>query len=337
MSTPKTTLLHLGTRKTRFPEDGPFHDGLARYADMTVIRDAEDRSAAEKIDLIRRHKVLLLMWGCDKIPDGLWDDPGALEYVLQVGGGCPKIFRIYDHGVVMTNWGDSPALNVAEGAMALLLTMLKDIPAQIHENERGGKHLPKDKYVSGTLYDLKLGIYGYGMIGRKFVEMVRPFEPRLMIYDPYAELPEDVERAESLEQLFDWSEAIAVHAAHTPETRHSVTADLLRRLPDHGLLISTVRNDVAVQEDVYAEIRSGRLRVALDVLAYDLPEPEPDDPIRQCENGLLTWHDISHYRWPPRPGQLSRHERVAIENLRRYVHGEPLMWVISRQQLERMT
>lgn len=330
-------LLHLGTSNTRFPERGPFRNALAELADLTIVRDAETLDDAGKADLIRRHDVLLLIWGCAPIPELVWENPGELRYILQVGGGCPKVYPIYDHGIVMTNWGDASAQNVAEGAMALLLATLKDIPAQVRETERGGSHLDKARFKSGTLNGLKLGVYGYGFVGRRFVEMARPFLPQIAVFDPYAEVPDCLHRTASLTELFDRSEAVGVFAAYTEQTHHSIDGDLLRRLPDGGVLFSVVRGEIAVRDDLFAEALSGRLRIGWDVLAYTLPEPAIDDPIRACDNALLTWHDISHFRWPPRSGALSTYEKVTVDNLRRFAHGEPLQWIVTREQLARMT
>jgi D-3-phosphoglycerate dehydrogenase len=334
----KVKLLHLGTASTRMPKDGPFFDGLSRHAEMTVVRNAETLSGSEKASLIRKHEVLLCMWGSAEIPDEVFNDVGEWRYLLNVGGGCPKKYQLHDHGIILSNWGDSPAHGVAEGAFALLLNALKDLPAQTLANCRGETHLPKEKYVSGTLNGTKVAIYGMGMIGRKFAQMLLPFDCEIGYFDPYAEgLPETYRKFDSLESLMDWAEILVVHAAVTPETRHTVDKHMLSKLPDNGVVVSTVIGSVFVEKDLYAEAMSGRLRVGYDVIDYDMPDPAADDPIRHCENITFTWHDVSHFRWPDMTGKLQVHEKVCIENLHRYCAGEKLLWVIDREKHMRMT
>ena len=334
----KVKLLHLGTASTRMPKDGPFFDGLARYAEVTVIRNAEALSESEKAALIRTHEVLLNMWGSAEIPDEVFDEVGDWKYLLNVGGGCPKKYQLHDHGILLTNWGDSPAHGVAEGAFALLLNALKDLPAQTLANRRGETHLPKERYVSGSLYGSKVAIYGMGMIGRKFAAMLGPFDCEIGFFDPYTDgLSGAYRKFDSLESLMEWAEILVVHAAVTPETKHTLDKRMLAKLPDHGVVVSTVIGSVFVEKDLYAEAMSGRLRVGYDVTDYERPEPAPEDPIRQCEAITFTWHDISHFRWPDMTGKLKGYEKVCIENLRRYGAGEPLRWVIDRTKHMRMT
>lgn len=108
-----------------------------------------------------------------------------MSYICNISGGLARWIplSIIEAGIPVTNWGDAIALDMAEAAIALLLASLEDLlPQQLHVRA-GGWHRPERRV--GMMYGLRIGIYGMGVIGRKFVDYVRPFECQLHYYDPY--------------------------------------------------------------------------------------------------------------------------------------------------------
>ena len=106
--------------------------------------------------------------------------------------------ELVEAGILVSNWGDHPANGVAEAAMTLLLGVLKDLPKVIGvaRDQKWGV----ETRIRGTLAGTRVGIYGCGVIGRRFVELLQPFGSQIRIYDPFAEaLPEGSERADSLD------------------------------------------------------------------------------------------------------------------------------------------
>jgi len=131
------------------------------------------------------------------------------------------------------------------------------------------------------------------------------------------------------EALFAASQAVVIHAGLTAETRASVTAERLAVLPDHGVVINTVRGGIVDQEALFAELRSGRLRAGLDVLEPDrLPGGHE---ARQWENCLFTAHNIAR-QWPGADAgtRLQPMHHVCLDNLQRFARGEPLRFTYDR-------
>ena len=309
----------------------PFQDALNKMGILTIVENGADMTESERAAIIREHSVLLTSWGACPVPEELARNPGALKYICHVTGTLRGIVpeAIIESSIPVTNWGDTPARVIAEGAMTLLLATIKDIHRQTTEIEAGGWALDKIN-SGGSLDQLHVGIYGFGMIGGKLADMLRPFNPILHVYDPYADsLPADIDRVESLEELFDKSQAVVVCAALTSETEKSVTADLLARLPRHGLLVNTARGAIIDQEALFAELESGRLRAALDVLEPDvLPQ---NHPARQWPNLILTAHAICR-EWPEddsRTGTLKRMHQVCIDNIQCHLRDKTLRFQIN--------
>src|SRR5690606_31189377 len=245
--------------------------------------------------------------------------------------------RVVDSEVVITNWGDYPAYPVAEGAMALLLAVLKDMHHQISEIEADGWRMDMHQH-GGTLRNRRIGIYGFGVIGSAFYELLEPFGPRVAIFDPYVDIfPPKAMSVDSLEDLFGFAEIIVIHAGLTDETRKSVTAGLLAKLPRHGVVINTARGAIIDQEALFRELESGRLRAGLDVLDPDyLP---PGHPARKWPNLILTAHRIDQ-GWPDfyeEPTTLNEMQRICVDNLRRFAKGQPLRFVFDKRRYQLST
>lgn len=319
-----------------------FRQALAEREFRVEHLASESLSAEELITKIREHEVLLLSWESPMLPDELAAHPGALRYICHLTGSVRNHIpeAIIESDIVVTNWGDSIGPSVAEGALTLMLACLKNIRPQI-EDKLGGAWVIANADSIGSLQNLKLGLYGFGHIGRCFYELVKPLGPDLRVYDPYTPaLPDDCQRVGSLRELFSDSEAVAIFAALTDETRETVDGSLLRMLPDQGIIINTARGDIIRQDDLFAEVASGRLRAGLDVLAD--PDWLPmDHKALRYRNLILTSHRAGDSYWQTHISneakRLAFFHKTCLENLICYRNKQPLNHVIGRLQYGRMT
>jgi len=309
-----------------------FISALEELGELTLVENGKDIAEDERAALIRQHQVLLTSWSVPPVPMALADDPGELRYVCNVTGELSQWvpLEIVEAGIPVTNWGDTPAISVAEGAMTLLLAVLKDLHTQTQAIRQGAWALGRES-CGGSLYRLAVGIYGCGVIARRFIDLLRPFGATIRVFDPFvATIPEGCERVDSLEALFGSSQASVVHCGLTDDTRGTVTRDLLALLPDHGVVINTARGAIIDQDALFDELRSGRLRAGLDVT---VPEPLPvSHEARSWPNCILTAHSIAR-GWPGNGSDtLAPMHDVCLDNLRRFKHGEPLRFTYDRDR-----
>lgn len=317
---------------------GRFVREVKELGSLKIVADGQRLKPEKIIRLMRACDVLLTGWGSVPVPVELADDPGRLRYVCHLTGTVAGIvpIEIVRAGMPVTNWGDAPAYPVAEGALALLLACLKQLPEHLDTKRAGRWHSRKRDWI-GSMRGLRLGFYGYGAIGRAFHELCRPLQPCVTVFDPYvAKLPAGTARAKNLETLFENSDAVAIHAALTPGTRHSVTAGLLARLPDGGIVINTARGEIIDQDALFAELKAGRLRAGLDVLAGDDRLPARH-PARRWSNLIMTSHEAHVSGWPPDPERLDPWHEVALDNLRRFLRKKPLRYRLTEERLARST
>lgn len=333
-------LLHIASRKPNERVWVPdFLAALERIGDLALVEDGDDLTDAACAELIRQCDVLITCWQSLPVPRSLAEDRGRLRYICNVTGSVRQSvpIELVEAGIPLTNWGDAPAGRLAEGAMTLLLAAVKNLRLRIETASAGGGALPGDAF-SGTLEGMQVGVYGCGAIGRRFVEMLRPFEPVIRVYDPYVDgLPPGCLRSDSLPELFRESQAIVIHAGLSDETGGSVTAELLAMLPDNGIVINTARGAIIDQTALFSELESGRLLAGLDVLHPD--KLAADHPARKWPNLILTSHNIgkAFAEGTVRPRGLQKMHRRCLENLERFFAGEPLEFAMDRDRYLRST
>lgn len=136
-----------------------------------------------------------------------------------------------------------------------------------------------------------VGIVGFGDLGRRFRELIRPFRNEVRVFDPW--LPaEIVERADakpaSLDEVLEHSRTVAVFAGVTAENQGFIGAREFARMQRGSSFLLMSRAAVVDFPAFLEAVRSGHVRGATDVF----PE-EPvatDDPVRRLPGLLLSAH-----------------------------------------------
>lgn len=278
-------------------------------------------------------EILLTGWGTPLLPLDL-AERGKLKYICHVTGGVRGMIprELFEQGVLVTNWGSAISRTIAEASLMMILACLRRVrPIQEELHNRGGYGgVPRPN----SLFERRVGLLGFGAIARELVTLLRPFDVEVKAYDPY--VPDEqfvalgVERAEDVRTLFETSDIVSLHAARTEETSKIVNKELLRLLPDDGVLVNTARGALIDEDDLAQELRAGRLWAALDV--YER-EPLPVvSSLRGIERLLLFPHQAG-----PTPDRWIDMGRMAVANIRRYLANEPVLAQVTAEQYDRMT
>lgn len=312
-----------------------FVAALAALGELTMRERTGPLADEDVTSLVRAHDVAIVGWDSYGLPATLADDPGELRYVCSYSGTIRHTVprQLIEAGITVSNWGPLAGDGVAEGAMALLLAGLKELP-RFGGAQRGGEWgIDGDRI--GNLRGLRVGIYGLGYVGCRFVDLLRPFGARMMGFDPYvAEFPDGVDRADSLLELCDFAEALVVHAGLSAETRSTIGRECLARLVDGAMVVNTARGEIFDQGALFAELASGRIRAGLDVLDPDRLDSE--HPLRAADNVILTFHQISSSHWPERPG-LNPMQQLVVDQIDRFRRGEAVLHQFDLDRFDRST
>ena len=125
---------------------------------------------------------------------------------------------------------------------------------------------------------------------------------------------------EELDALLPQADVAALVLPHSPQTAGLMDARRLALMKDDAILLSAGRGTVLDQDALARIMKDGKLWGA----ALDVTDPEPlpkDSPLWDTPRLLLTPHVAGGMRL-----EITRRKCVemALENLRRYVAGEPL-------------
>ena len=165
------------------------------------------------------------------------------------------------------------------------------------------------------------------MIGRKLCELLRPFDVRVVAYDPFATEKDAAQLGVELfdlDELFRQSDAVSLHAPWLPETEGMITSELIASMKENAALINTARGAIIRQHEL---IKVARRRPDLQfVLDVTYPEPpEEGSPLFALPNVVLTPHIAGSM-----DSECRRMGRFMVEELERFLAGQPLKYRLTR-------
>lgn len=247
--------------------------------------------------------------------------PDAVLIRYGVGVDNIDLAACRERGVRVCNVPDYGLDEVADHSVALLLGLLRRLPALDAQVRGGGWNLKEVMADVPPLSATVGGVLGFGRIGREVARRLRACGMKVIAHDPVVDADamaaEEVEGV-SCDELFARAGAISLHAPATAATKGLVNAERLASMPDGAVIVNCARGELIVEADLAAALQSGKLAGAgLDVFGR---EPlEESSPLRAAPNVLLT----PHAAWYSKES-TARLQRLAAEELGRALRGEPL-------------
>ena len=187
--------------------------------------------------------------------------------------------------------------STSELAFGLMLSLLRQIP-------QGQKHVSEYKwdytqFMGRQVKDLKVGIVGYGRLGKMMYNFCKAFGASVMIYDPYVrdQLPDRFllnNWCSSLEQLFEFSDVVSLHVHVTDETKYMINKDLFGSIKKDCYIINTSRGEIVNELDIAVGLKTNVITgYATDVIENefdDLTKSPIIDAMNTGENIIITPH-----------------------------------------------
>ena len=176
-------------------------------------------------------------------------------------------------------------------------------------------------FPSIELKGKKLGIIGYGDIGRAVAEMARGFGLEVLIAARPGSTEPIPSRRVPLRELFQQADVITLHCPLTPQTKGLINAETLSLMKPTALLVNTARGALIDETALIQALRERRLAAAaLDVISR---EPPPADHLivqaaKELDNLLVT----PHTAWSAREARERLLGEVE-ENIRAFFEGKP--------------
>jgi len=247
----------------------------------------------------------------------LIDAAPRLKYIIAPAVGYDWIDTAYaaTKNIVVVNCPTFVPLPVAEHAMALLLTLSKRLP-EAHADMRSGLWKPND-YISFELSGKKLGLLGYGNIGKNIERMALGFGMSVS-HTNSKSTPEDID------QLFQNSDVVCLCLPLTSQTRHMVDEKRLRMLKKSAYLINVSRGAIIDQTALIESLtRQDFAGAGLDVF-----DGEPGSSGTMSEQ-IMKLVELPNVATTPHsafntPESLDRKGAEVLANIRACLDGKPI-------------
>ena len=215
---------------------------------------------------------------------------------LTIGYDDIDIDAATDLGILVThsptesNWG-----GVAEGTMAMMLTLLKKVRERDQYVRNGGW---RDDSLAGTYLGARqdgyegitVGIVGLGHIGSRLCDLLAPWRVKLIACDPYvdeAKFAHNNVKAVDLETLLRESDVVTIHTNLTSETHHLMNEARFELMKPTAILINAARGPIVEEEALFFALEKQKIAGA----ALDVFETEPLDlqsPLRGLGDKILV-------------------------------------------------
>jgi len=183
-----------------------------------------------------------------------------------------------DRGIPVVHTPGRNADSVADYCLSMMLDLSRKLTSSSRHLSAEGwmfdEKLPYLEFRGRELGKLNIGLFGFGQIGARVAQRLHSgFGAKVFYFDPYVDSSVYAKKVQTLEELFEISDIVSLHAPVIPETEYSVNRSLLRRLGPDGILISSARAKLIVEEDLYQSLTHGEIASA----AIDVFWSEPID------------------------------------------------------------
>jgi phosphoglycerate dehydrogenase-like enzyme len=224
----------------------------------------------------------------------MFDRMPNLRVLARTGVGTERVDLIAatERGIPIVITPGSNTRAVAEGALAMMLSLTKSLPA-LDAVVREGRWNDRESVPVGDIDGSTVGIVGYGRIGQRLSELLVALGAEVIAFDPVATVP-DALRCDTLPELLSRSHIVSLHVPLLDSTRHMINAATLALMPAEAVLINCGRGPLVDLDAALVALESGHLGgIGLDVFDDEPPTPHP---LFQHPRALLTPHvmGLSH-------------------------------------------
>ena len=269
---------------------------FARLDQIGEVRKTSSNSPEEiKEDLAWADAVI--MWSWPGLDDELLDNSPSLKFRGHIDiaqSDAKTALKRGDIPVSISRGAWSPA--VAEMGLALIMSTLRKV-SEFHIQMRNGTEAwladipadinPDERQLEGQ----NVGIIGFGKIGQRLNELIKPFNCKTRIFDPY--IPQEIVEAHGVEkcelnEMIENSDVIVLAAANNSGTKHLMGKEEIALMKKSSVLINICRAAVVDMDALTERLKTEEIYAALDV--FDKEPLAEDSELRSLKNVYLTPH-----------------------------------------------
>jgi len=307
----KTDVVLIGPKKPVIVE------GLKAAFNLHVMADAKDGEALI-VSLAPRLRAIAVSASSERVDGSLMSRLPKLEIVSTFAVGYDHIDAKWasQNGVIVTNTPGVLTEEVADTALGLLLCTVREFP-QAERYLRAGKWVERDyRLTPASLRDRTVGLVGMGRIGQAIARRLDALKVPVVYHSrkpqasvPYRHYPDLVAMARDVDILL-------VIVPGGAQTRHMITAEVLKALGPQGIFINVARGSVVDEPMLIKALQDKTIMSAgLDVYAK---EPQVPKELIAMENVVLFPH-VGSATVATRRAM----DQLVVDNLLAWAEGKP--------------
>ncbi len=305
---------------------------LRSFATVIEHDDGEPATKSNLLTLLPQADACLTSWGVAQLDADIIAAAPRLKAMAHMGSSVKRFVSdaVWEKGIHVTTAAPALAEDVAITALGLMIVGMKRI-WPLGQRVRNGGWRESAYWPSREIRHKQVGIIGASHVGRYLIRLLKPFEVKVLLYDPFFTAEQaaglGAEKVE-LDPLLKRADIVSLHAPAKPDTHHMLNAEKLALMKNDTLIINTARGTLIDEAALIAELKKGRFFAFLDVT--DPEPPGPDSPLRRLENVVVVPHLAGCIE------DCSRMGEMAVEDLRRFFAGEPPLYQVKPEMFGRI-
>ncbi|AYG61048.1 hydroxyacid dehydrogenase [Rhizobium jaguaris] len=308
-------------------------DTVGRVLDAAPMERFDDERARK---LLAETEILITSWGSPHIDAAVLAQAPHLKLVAHAAGTVKGLIEdsLFNKGISVSHAAQANALPVAEFTLAAIIFAGKQVfrfrDAYVADRHRGRTQSMQSQAIGN--YGRTIGIIGGSRIGRRVIELLAPFDYKILLCDPMVGEAEarrlGVEKTE-LDGLMARADIVSLHAPSLPATRHMIRDHHLSLMKQGATFINTARGALVDEEALLVTLKTGRIDAIIDVTDPEIPEAS--SAFYELPNVFLTPHIAGAVGL-----ERTRLGEMAVDEVIRFIEGKPLLYEIRRDDLARM-
>ncbi len=247
-------------------------------------------SVEELLQTIDDYDVVIVR-STTKIPASVIEKGKKLKIIGRAGVGLDNIDVevATGRGIIVMNAPEGNTLSAAEHTFALILAMVRHIPAACNSLKSG--KWDRKQFMGTELFGKTLGIIGLGRIGRRVAHYARAFGMNVLGYDPFVS-EEEMQELEvglvTLEGVCKQADIITLHLPLNKDTENILKEQHFSMMKDGVMIVNVARGGLFEEAVLEKFLRNKKIRaVALDVFSCEPPECRT---LLELDNVIATPH-----------------------------------------------
>lgn len=285
-------------------------------------------------EALRDVEVIFSTWGMPSLDDEQVAAMPALQAVFYAAGTVkPFAEPFLRRGVTVISAWAANAVPVAEFCLGQILLSCKGYwrnTVFVHSAHGLRRH---EAPIGHGAYGETIALIGGGQVGRKLIEVLKPFKLDVLLVDPYLSDEQAAElgvRLVSMEEAFRRAYVVSNHLPNLPTLKHIFNAALFASMRQGATFINTGRGAQVHEADLISVFTERPDLTALLDVTFPEP-PDPTSPLHTLPNVHLSSHIAGSAN-----DEILRMADEMIAEFQRWQAGKPLHYQVTLKMLEIM-